>query len=79
MPRHMHFTQPNGQVKKEMMHFRRNFYIANQDEFSNRRAAALLGLFVTDTIFYLHIENNTLIKWEKKKKNYRRFDLLYSF
>lgn len=64
----MHFSQYGGQVKKEMMHFPWNFYVANKDEFSNWRLAILLGLFVTDTIFYLHIETTHLSNGKEEEK-----------
>lgn len=44
------------------------FYIANKDEFSNWRVAILLGLFVTDTIFYLHIETTYLSNGKEEEK-----------
>lgn len=44
------------------------FYIANKDEFSNWRVAILLGLFVTDTIFYLHIETTHLSYGREEEK-----------
>lgn len=44
------------------------FYIANKDEFSNWRVAILLGLFVTDTIFYLHIETTHLSNRKEEEK-----------
>lgn len=44
------------------------FYITNKDEFSNWRAAILLGLFVTDTVFYLRTETTHLSNGEEEEK-----------
>lgn len=44
------------------------FYIVNKNEFSNLRVAIPLGLFVTDTIFYLHIETTHLSNGKEEEK-----------
>lgn len=44
------------------------FYIANKNEFSNLRVTILLGLFVTDTIFYLHTETTHLSNGKEEEK-----------
>lgn len=44
------------------------FYIVNKNEFSNLRVAIPLGLFVTDTVFYLHIETTHLSNGKEEEK-----------
>lgn len=49
----MHFTELNGQGNEA---FSTEFNFANQNVFSDRSSEYLVGLLVTDTIFYLHTE-----------------------